>query len=121
MPRRFRFGICTDQGMDWETTVKRWQLFEKLGFESAWLCDHLIYVSHPDQPYFEAWTLLAALAARTACSYPRTPSDTRRFLPSKPSRWTTSPTGALRSALVPVGTHLSTPCLGSRFPRQRSW
>jgi alkanesulfonate monooxygenase SsuD/methylene tetrahydromethanopterin reductase-like flavin-dependent oxidoreductase (luciferase family) len=65
MPRRFRFGICTDQGMDWETTVKRWQLFERLGFESAWLCDHLIYVSHPDQPYFEAWTLLAALAART--------------------------------------------------------
>ena len=65
MPRRFRFGICTDQGMDWEKTVERWQLFESLGFESAWLCDHLIYVSHPDQPYFEAWTLLAALAART--------------------------------------------------------
>ena len=32
MPRRFRFGICTDQGMDWETTVKLWQLFEKLGW-----------------------------------------------------------------------------------------
>ena len=65
MARRFRLGICTDQNMSWEKSVERWQLFERLGFESAWLCDHLIQPSRPQGPYFEAWTLLAALAART--------------------------------------------------------
>jgi F420-dependent oxidoreductase-like protein len=65
MARRFRFGVCTDQNMTWEKTVERWQLFEQLGLESAWLCDHLIQPSRPQGPYFEAWTLLAALAART--------------------------------------------------------
>ena len=65
MARRFRFGICTDQNMTWEKTVTRWQLFERLGFESAWLCDHLIQPSRPQGPYFEAWSLLGGLAART--------------------------------------------------------
>ena len=65
MTRRFRFGICTDQNMTWEKTVERWQLFERLGYESAWLCDHLIQPSRPTGPYFEAWTLLGGLAAVT--------------------------------------------------------
>jgi F420-dependent oxidoreductase-like protein len=65
MTRRFRFGICTDQNMTWEKTVDRWQLFERLGFESAWLCDHLVQPSRPQGPYFEAWSLLGGLAART--------------------------------------------------------
>jgi len=64
--RRFRFGICTDQNMTWETTVERWQLFESLGYESAWLCDHLVQPSRPDGPYLEAWTLLGGLAAVTS-------------------------------------------------------
>jgi alkanesulfonate monooxygenase SsuD/methylene tetrahydromethanopterin reductase-like flavin-dependent oxidoreductase (luciferase family) len=63
--RRFRFGICTDQNMTWEKTVERWQLFERLGYESAWLCDHLIQPSRPQGPYLEAWTLLGGLAAVT--------------------------------------------------------
>jgi F420-dependent oxidoreductase-like protein len=65
MARQFRFGVCTDQNMTWDTNVERWQRFEKLGLESAWLCDHLVQPSRPQGPYFEAWTLLAALAART--------------------------------------------------------
>jgi alkanesulfonate monooxygenase SsuD/methylene tetrahydromethanopterin reductase-like flavin-dependent oxidoreductase (luciferase family) len=65
MTRRFRFGICTDQNMTWEKTVERWQQFEQMGFESAWLCDHLVQPSRPQGPYFEAWTLLGGLAART--------------------------------------------------------
>src|SRR5438477_3012353 len=65
MARRFRFGICTDQNMNCEKNVERWQWFEKLGFESAWLCDHLIQPSRPQGPYFEAWTLLGGLAAVT--------------------------------------------------------
>jgi F420-dependent oxidoreductase-like protein len=65
MARRFRFGICTDQNMTWEKNVERWQLFDRLGFESAWLCDHLVQPSRPKGPYFEAWSLLGGLAART--------------------------------------------------------
>jgi alkanesulfonate monooxygenase SsuD/methylene tetrahydromethanopterin reductase-like flavin-dependent oxidoreductase (luciferase family) len=65
MARRFRFGICTDQNMTWEKNVERWQLFEKLGYESAWVCDHLVQPSRPNGPYLEAWSLLAGLAART--------------------------------------------------------
>jgi alkanesulfonate monooxygenase SsuD/methylene tetrahydromethanopterin reductase-like flavin-dependent oxidoreductase (luciferase family) len=65
MARRFRFGICTDQNMTWEKSVERWQLFERLGYESAWVCDHLVQPSRPNGPYLEAWSLLAGLAART--------------------------------------------------------
>jgi alkanesulfonate monooxygenase SsuD/methylene tetrahydromethanopterin reductase-like flavin-dependent oxidoreductase (luciferase family) len=60
-----RFGIVTDQNLPWPTLVERWQLFESLGFDSLWDCDHFIQPSRPTGPYFEAWTLLAALAAVT--------------------------------------------------------
>ena len=65
MDQAARFGICTDQNMDWPTTLERWQYFEQLGFDSLWNCDHFVQPSRPGGPYFEAWTLLAALAART--------------------------------------------------------
>ena len=59
------FGICTDQNLPFETLGERWQYFEQLGFDSVWDCDHFNQPSRPDGPYFEGWTLLAALAART--------------------------------------------------------
>jgi alkanesulfonate monooxygenase SsuD/methylene tetrahydromethanopterin reductase-like flavin-dependent oxidoreductase (luciferase family) len=65
MAGELRFGICTDQNMTWEKTVERWQLFERLDFDSIWVCDHLIQPSRPDGPYLEGWTLLAGLAAVT--------------------------------------------------------
>lgn len=65
MARGVRFGICTDQNLPWPTLIERWQLFEKLGFDSVWDCDHLNQPSRPTGPYYEGWTLLAALAART--------------------------------------------------------
>jgi F420-dependent oxidoreductase-like protein len=63
--RGLRFGICTDQNLSWPTLVERWRLFEELGFDSAWDCDHFVQPSRPEGPYMESWTLLAALAART--------------------------------------------------------
>jgi alkanesulfonate monooxygenase SsuD/methylene tetrahydromethanopterin reductase-like flavin-dependent oxidoreductase (luciferase family) len=60
-----RFGIVTDQNQPWSTLVERWRLFEQLGFDSVWDCDHFIQPSRPTGPYYEAWTLLAALAACT--------------------------------------------------------
>jgi F420-dependent oxidoreductase-like protein len=62
---RLRFGIATDQNLPWATLVERWRLFETLGFDSAWNCDHLVQPSRPTGPYLEAWTLLAGLAAFT--------------------------------------------------------
>ena len=65
MAQGLRFGLCTDQNLPYPTLVERWQYFESLGFDSLWDCDHLIQPSRPEGPYFEGWTLLAALAART--------------------------------------------------------
>lgn len=63
---QLRFGICTDQSMPFEETVERWRMFERLGFDSVWDCDHFNQPSNPTGPYFEGWTLLAAVAARTS-------------------------------------------------------
>ncbi|MGI8476990.1 MAG: TIGR03560 family F420-dependent LLM class oxidoreductase [Thermomicrobiales bacterium] len=60
-----RFGLCTDQNLPWPTMVERWRRFEELKFDSVWDCDHFQQPSRPDGPYFEGWTLLAALAAET--------------------------------------------------------
>jgi len=60
------FGLCTDQNLTWDETVKRWKFFERLGFDSVWDCDHFQQPSRPNGPYFEGWTLLAALAAQTS-------------------------------------------------------
>ena len=65
MAGELRFGLCTDQSLPWKTLVERWQYFESLGFDSLWDCDHLIQPSNPANPYLEAWTLLAGLAAKT--------------------------------------------------------
>ncbi len=60
------FGICTDQAVSYATLVDRWRYFEELGFDSIWDCDHFLRPSDPSGPYFEGWTLLAALAAQTS-------------------------------------------------------
>lgn len=60
-----RFGLCTDQNLPYPTLVERWQYFESLGFDSLWDCDHYVQPSRPTGPYYEGWTLLAALAACT--------------------------------------------------------
>ena len=61
-----RFGICTDQNLPWVELVRRWRMYEELGFDSVWDCDHYVQPSRPHGPYFEGWTLLAALAAMTS-------------------------------------------------------
>lgn len=60
------FGICTDQSAPYPTLRERWRFYEELGFDSLWDCDHFMRPSDPASPYYEGWTLLAALAAETS-------------------------------------------------------
>lgn len=62
-----RFGLFLSQaGRSWAQVLERFQLAESLGFDHAWLVDHLTPTDgHPERPIHEAWTLLAALAALT--------------------------------------------------------
>ncbi len=59
------FGIQTIQTWTWPEMRDRWQWFESLGFDSLWLPDHFVPTARPEDPFFEAWTLLAALATQT--------------------------------------------------------
>ena len=52
-------------GNELAPSPERWQYFEELGFDSVWDCDHFNQTSNESGPYFEGWTMLAALAART--------------------------------------------------------
>jgi alkanesulfonate monooxygenase SsuD/methylene tetrahydromethanopterin reductase-like flavin-dependent oxidoreductase (luciferase family) len=49
----------------WAESVAAASELEAMGFDSLWVCDHLYGPQSPSIPILEAWTLLAALAART--------------------------------------------------------
>jgi F420-dependent oxidoreductase-like protein len=63
-----RFGLYMTQAKKtWDQILAEFQEAEDLGFDTAWLHDHLIDpVESPDRSFHEAWTLLAAIAARTS-------------------------------------------------------
>ncbi len=66
MQRPLRFGVALPQiKRSWEETRAAALEFDRLGFDSVWVCDHLYGVPLPDLPIFEAWTELAAVAAIT--------------------------------------------------------
>jgi alkanesulfonate monooxygenase SsuD/methylene tetrahydromethanopterin reductase-like flavin-dependent oxidoreductase (luciferase family) len=62
-----RFGLFIGQvGLSWPELVERFVLADELGFDHAWLVDHLMPTDPPhDRSIFEAWTSLAAIAAVT--------------------------------------------------------
>lgn len=63
-----RFGLdCSQHHLGWPDVVERALLGEEAGFDGAWVFDHFrpLY-GDPVGPCFEAWTLLAALAAKTS-------------------------------------------------------
>jgi len=62
-----KFGIYLPQvGFAFTEILERALLCEELGFDALWLMDHLYPPDLPDVPSFEAWTLAAALLARTS-------------------------------------------------------
>lgn len=72
-----RFGAFTPQGwrhdlvgvpvdQQWPTMLDVTRKAESLGYDSIWVYDHFHPVPRPTQePVYEAWTLMAALAAAT--------------------------------------------------------
>jgi F420-dependent oxidoreductase-like protein len=66
MARRVRFGVTLPQiKRSWEQARAAAVAFDRMGFDSVWVCDHLYGVPLPTLPIFEAWTQLAAVAAVT--------------------------------------------------------
>jgi alkanesulfonate monooxygenase SsuD/methylene tetrahydromethanopterin reductase-like flavin-dependent oxidoreductase (luciferase family) len=60
------FGVTLPQiKRSWEEARDAAQCFEELGYDSVWVCDHLVGVPFPNLPIFEAWTELAAVGAVT--------------------------------------------------------
>jgi alkanesulfonate monooxygenase SsuD/methylene tetrahydromethanopterin reductase-like flavin-dependent oxidoreductase (luciferase family) len=65
--RPLRFGLFLGQGgKRWSQIADEFGMAEDMGFDHAWLVDHLMPTDgRDDADILEAWTLLAALAART--------------------------------------------------------
>lgn len=60
------FGVTLPQiSRTWEDTQAAAQEFEALGFDSVWLCDHLVGEPRNELPIQEAWTTLCAIGAIT--------------------------------------------------------
>jgi len=60
-----RFGIGTGNRRPFPELVQQWQWLEALGFDSLWVVDHFMAGDNEDTPYYEAWTLIAALSMHT--------------------------------------------------------
>ena len=65
--RSIQFGVqIAPENASYEEIVATWKLLDDLGYDSAWLNDHFIpTMGDKDQPHFDAWTMLAALAPST--------------------------------------------------------
>ena len=66
MAKPIRFGVTLPQIKRTWTEARDAALeFDRLGFDSVWVCDHLYGVPMANLPIFEAWSELAAVAAIT--------------------------------------------------------
>ena len=66
MTRPIRFGVTLPQiKRSWEEARAAAIEFDRLGYDSLWVCDHLYGVPAPQLPILEGWTELTAIAAIT--------------------------------------------------------
>ena len=66
MAKPVRFGVTLPQiKRTWAEARAAAEEFDRLGFDSLWVCDHLYGVPLPQLPILEAWSELAAVAAVT--------------------------------------------------------
>jgi F420-dependent oxidoreductase-like protein len=63
-----RFGAqLWSQASDWEAFLRAALAAEEAGWDSVWTWDHLLAIFGPwEQPVFEGWLAIAAIAARTS-------------------------------------------------------
>ena len=67
MERPMKFGVTLPQiKRTWEEARRAAEIFDQVGFDSVWVCDHLYGVPRADVPILEAWSELAAVAAVTS-------------------------------------------------------
>ena len=66
MTRPVRFGVTLPQiKRTWAEAREAAIEFDRLGFHSVWVCDHLYGMPMPSLPILEGWSELAAVAAIT--------------------------------------------------------
>jgi F420-dependent oxidoreductase-like protein len=66
MPHPLHFGVTLPQiKRSWEECRDAALEFDALGFDSAWVCDHVYGVPNPKIPILEGWSLLTAVGAVT--------------------------------------------------------
>jgi F420-dependent oxidoreductase-like protein len=65
--RPVEFGVqLAPEGVSYEELVETFRWIEELGYDSAWLNDHLVPArGDKTSPHLESWTLLPALATQT--------------------------------------------------------
>jgi alkanesulfonate monooxygenase SsuD/methylene tetrahydromethanopterin reductase-like flavin-dependent oxidoreductase (luciferase family) len=61
-----RFHVLSLPNVPWDEMVARFQRMEELGIDVGVVADHLVDWTNPPSPWFESWTLLAALASATS-------------------------------------------------------
>ncbi len=66
MPRSVKIGVTLPQvARTWLEARDAAQELESLGYDSLWVCDHVLAPPAPQLPILEAWSELAAVAAVT--------------------------------------------------------
>ena len=66
MSHQLRFQVMMIPSVPWPEYLDRFLRVEALGFDVAALPDHFCDWANPSRPWLEAWTALAAVAARTS-------------------------------------------------------
>jgi alkanesulfonate monooxygenase SsuD/methylene tetrahydromethanopterin reductase-like flavin-dependent oxidoreductase (luciferase family) len=65
MEHKLRFIVAALQEVPWPEMIKRWQYLETAGLDGIMLADHFVNFANPAAPWYESWTMLAALATQT--------------------------------------------------------
>ena len=68
MSHKLRFLAAPLPNVPWEELLRRYRHIEALGFDLAAVADHFVDWTDPASPWFEAWTVLAAVARETTTS-----------------------------------------------------
>jgi alkanesulfonate monooxygenase SsuD/methylene tetrahydromethanopterin reductase-like flavin-dependent oxidoreductase (luciferase family) len=65
MAHALRFLAMPLPNVPWDEMLRRYKHIEALGFDLAGVPDHFVDWTDPSSPWFEAWTVLAAVARET--------------------------------------------------------